>query len=335
MFNLPIDYVTNIFLQYAGFPDKISSGYRASCPMCMEGTSWGDKKRLYYFPNDHYMFCHNGCGSFSDYFWVKKITGKSFSDIKEEITNGYDLSDLSYDNYISLDDDSILYTTPTLPQDSINLMDKTQVRFYRKNIWVKRAISFLNRRKMLKAPFRPKSFYISLNDKVHKNRLIIPFYDDDGLVEFYQSRALTDHQAKIGKFLSKFNSDKPIFNLSKINFKLNYIFIMEGAIDAMFLQNGVAISGVHLTSYQDDLLQRRCPFLKKVWIYDNPKIDDTGREKLLEKVKGSNDLFFTWGDKFEKYKDLNEYCVNENVWSVNPDEIICRSYLGGKSILKI
>lgn len=334
MIQLPIEYTTSYFFEYAGYPDKTATGYRASCPMCMEGKSWGEKKRLYYFPNDRYFFCHNGCGSFSDYFWVKAVTGKEFEDIKEEIETGYDVSDFEYER-ISIGDERKLVAPQPLPKDSINLMDKTQLLFYKDNYWVKQAVSFLRRRQIMKAVHRPKAFYLSLTDYIHKNRLTIPFYDENGQVEFYQSRALSSNQESFAKFLSKLDAEKSIFNLDRVDYDLEYLFIMEGAIDAMFIQNGVAISGVYLTEYQDALLRINCPFLKKVWIFDNPKIDDTGREKMTEMAMESSDLFFTWGDKFEDYKDLNDYCINENVWNINPDEIISRSFVGSKALVRI
>ena len=56
---------------------------------------------------------------------------------------------------------------------------------------------------------------------------------------------------------------------------------------------------------------------------------------MVEMAINSTDLFFTWSDIFENYKDLNDYCVNENVWSINPDEIINRSFVGSKALVKI
>ena len=185
------------------------------------------------------------------------------------------------------------------------------------------------------APYRAKSFYLSLNDTIHKNRIVIPFYDCNGEIEFYQSRALTEKQEKYAKFLSKLNSDKSIFNIDKVDFELDYIFIMEGAIDSMFLKNGLAISGVTLTDYQQDIILNNCPFSKRVWLFDNPKIDETAKEKMFEHAKTSKDLFFTWTDQFEKYKDLNEFCVQENVRAIDPDEIVKRSFVGAKSLLRI
>lgn len=336
MINLPIEYTKDVFFQYAGYPEKTSTGFRASCPVCMEGKSWGKKKRLYYFPEQNYFYCQNDCGSFSDYFWVKTVTGKTFSEIREEMeSGGFSTDEFNYYN-VKLEDDKELFQFPPLPKDAINLFDKTQVLYFKDNYWVKTAINFMVARGILKAPYKPKSLFISLTDSVHRNRLTIPFYDDDSNIEFYQSRALTPYQQKMSKFLSKMNSEKSIFNLNKLDLSSDYIFIMEGAIDSMFLKNSVAISGVYMTDHQQDLIQVNAPLHKKVWIYDNYKLDAAGRSKMLDKIMdGSTDLFFDWSDSFSNYKDLNDFCINENIWDINPDEIIKRSVSGPKLLLRL
>lgn len=336
MLKLPPEYTKQIFFQYAGSPEKTAFGYRASCPMCNEGKSWGKKKRLYFFPNENYLFCHNGCGGFSDYFWVKTITGNSFLEIKKEIEEyGYDYSLLDYSK-IYLDDDIKIINNKELPDNSINLFDKTQMLFYRNNYWVKIAVSFIIKRGILHAPYKPKALFLSLTDKIHKNRLIIPFYDDNGNVEFYQSRALTEKQEKRAKFLSKFDSDKSIFNLDKIDHSLDYVFIMEGALDAMFLKNGLAISGVYMTELQENLLRVAAPLHRRIWIFDNPKIDNTGRDRLLDKIKDeTNDLFFSWNGDFEYFKDLNEFCVDKSIFDLDPMNIIDNSYSRSKIVFNL
>lgn len=332
MIKLPIDYVTNIFFQYSGKPEKVGANYKASCPICMEGQSWGIRKRLYYFPEKRYFYCHNGCGGFSDYFWVKTVTGKSFLEIKEEIETSYNSFDFEYER-IFLENPKAIDKFPDLPNDSINLLDKTQVKFYKNDYWVKEAVSFIMRRKILNAPYRPKTFYLSHSDFLHKNRIIIPFFNGN-TVDYYQSRALSKAQEKRSKFLCKMNSEKPLFNFNLLDYSLQYIFIMEGPIDCMFLKNSVAICGADMTDYQLDLINREFPYAKKIWIYDNHKIDTTAYSKIKDlSFKSSSDLFFNWSDQFEKYKDINEFCVNENINEINPQEILDRSFSGPKILL--
>lgn len=333
--SIPTEYTQSVFFEYAGHPEKTSNGYRASCPICREGNSWGKRKRLYYFIEDKYFYCHNCSSSWSDFMWIRELTGKTYLEIKEALLDQYDRDDL-FSEKVSFDfvpDSSFI--EPPLPEDSINLLDKMQLGFYRDSFFVKTAAAFLHKRGIMKSLYKPNSFYISLDDFIHKNRLIIPFYGNDNKVEFYQSRALTETQQKRAKYLSKKNSEKYVFNIHNVDYEFDYIFIMEGALDACFIKNGLAISGVYLTEYQSQLLQTHCPLMKKVWVLDNPKIDATGRERLLELAIDSNDLFFTWSDQFSKYKDLNEFCLSNNVWDIDPNEIVKRSLPGPQSIFKI
>lgn len=335
MLTIPTEYSISVLMQYAGYPEKTHNGYRASCPICKEGKNWGKKKRLYFFENDNYFYCHNCSRAFTPFYWIKETTGKTYSEIKEDLLLSYNEDDLFLEKVNLIDNNNVFLTTPDLPEDSINLLDTSQTNFFTNNYFVKLSLEFLKNRNLLNAKFIPKAFYISLTDYIHKNRLIIPFYDNNGKITFYQSRALTSKQELRAKYLSKVNSNKYIFNLPLINFNQDYIFLMEGSIDACFIQNGLAISGISLTSYQDELLQFTCPFMKRVWLFDNPKIDNAGKEKMIEYAMHSNDLFFTWSDQFEEYKDLNEFCVQKNIRSVNPDEILKRSFIGSKALLKL
>lgn len=332
MITLPQDYVTSIFLQYAGSPEKTHAGYKGSCPICMEGKSWGVKKRLFYFPKDGYFFCHNKCGAFSAYYWVKTVTGKSFLEIKNEVESGF--GDFEYDRVLLDTPAEPTILVPDLPNDSINLLDKYQVKYNKDNYWVKLASSFIMKRKLLKAPYRPSAFYLSLEDFVHRNRLIIPYFGFLNKVEFYQSRALTDRQEKnMGKFLSKVNAQKSVFNLDKVDPEFEYIFLLEGPIDAMFIKNGVALSGAMMTEYQEDLIRTNYPFHKLVWLFDNHKIDKTAAEKLKEKIEERESLAFSWGGKYSEYKDFNEYCVKTNTTEVDYNEVLELSYSPARVLL--
>jgi hypothetical protein len=76
----------------------------------------------------------------------------------------------------------------SLPEDSINLFDPIQVSHYKDNGVVQKMMSYIKYRRLDTAINRPDAFYVSLKDFTHKNRLIIPFKDDNGKIIFYQSR---------------------------------------------------------------------------------------------------------------------------------------------------
>lgn len=331
MLDLPSDYVLRILHQYGDSPEKTSSGYKCGCPVCHEGKSLKSKKRLYYMTGDNYLYCHNCTRGWSAYGWVKQVTGKSFSEILAESKASNDF------NYSRVESEStqdvVHFTVPALPDDSINLMDGVQVKFYEDDYYVKLARDYIKSRRLDTAAYRPKYYYLSKLDRVHQNRLIIPFFDSDGIVSYYQSRALTQKQEIRAKYLSKLDCDKQVFNFSKIDYAFGYMFVMEGALDAMFLRNAVSASGVFLTPNQKRILSS-CIGLKRIWMFDNPHVDTTGKAKMLEKAEMCPlDLFFPWSDEFREYKDLNQYCVENKTDEVPVESVLSKCIPGHKAVL--
>jgi hypothetical protein len=178
----------------------------------------------------------------------------------------------------------------------------------------------------------PKALYVCINDKYHKNRLIIPFYKNNK-IESYTSRKLLDSDTK-AKYVLKFNSKKPLFGIDNLTDDLPYIFIFEGQIDSFFLKNAVAVSGLELTTEQEDEL-RSYPFHQKIWVMDNLKFEnDEVKRKASEKLKNGESLFFYEND-FSPFKDLNDYCVEKKLDTIDPALILNNVYSGGKGLLKI
>ena len=115
---------------------------------------------------------------------------------------------------------------------------------------------------------RCDTFYISLDDFLHKNRLCIPFYDSDNKIRFYQTRALFENDERMAKYLSKLNADKTVFGLNKIDPELEYMFVFEGPIDSMFVKNGISMGGLHVSEHQKDRLNKYI-LHEKIWVLDN------------------------------------------------------------------
>jgi hypothetical protein len=209
---------------------------------------------------------------------------------------------------------------PDLPTDSINLTDESQICFYKQNKTVQKCLDYIKERKLDVAPNKPNTFYISLSDFSHKNRLCIPFYDRKNKIVFYQTRCLEN---KNPKYLGKYGYDKTIFNFNKIDESFPYIFIFEGPIDSMFVKNGVAAAGLNLTKIQNDQLAEY-PFHKRIWVLDNPSFDESSKIKITELLnKGEN--VFRWPANMP-YKDFNEMIMFEDLKQISTDSIINSLY---------
>jgi len=209
----------------------------------------------------------------------------------------------------------------------INLFDEQQLSFYSENTVVKDALVFIKKRKLDTAINKPKSLWLSLTDKIHKNRVVFPFYNTEknAKIMFYQSRALYKQDEETAKYLSKINSDKYIFNLDRVSSDIEYIFLQEGPIDAMFLRNSVALAGIHPTEEQIDIIKTHYPLHKLIYVMDNQWIDKASYDttkKLLDK----GETVFLWPAGLLDFKDLNEICIKKNLNEIPYNFIIKNSF---------
>jgi hypothetical protein len=330
---LPTDYIINIFYQYAGYPRKKSSGvYYGGCSVCREGHSWMKKRRLYYLVNENIIYCHN-CGlSKSPLNWIIEVSGKTYLEILKE--SGTYSSNLDYYNAKEQTNNiSEKIIDIELPKDSINLFDPIQIEYYKDNRVVKDALDLIKRRRLDTLINRPKAFYLSLNDQIHCNRLIIPFYDIENKITFYQSREIYSQDGIIKpKYLSKLNSNKEIYGINSIKSDIDKLFIFEGPLDSSCVINGIGICGIKLTDYQKKLLNNFFTF-QKIYVLDNQYIDKTSRKETEFLIK-NNQFVFIWPKQY-KQKDFNEICCDFKIDQISSKFILKNTFSGEIALLKI
>ena len=325
--------IIHTFFQYTKRPTfKKSAGtYNSECPYCHEGKSTGKKRRFFFIPEDELLYCHNCGASKSGYDFVKDMTGMSYAQMLAE-------GDLHIDTVEDVVKKTAIFkknNPSTLPHDSINLFDSTQVSFYRENQVIKDGLQFIKKRRLDTAVNRPKALWLSLTDFTHRNRVVFPFYNinNTSKIDFYQSRAIYKQDEDIAKYLSKVNSDKGVFNLDRIDTNIEIIFLQEGPIDAMFLRNSVALAGIHPTEEQLDTITKTYPMHDLVYVLDNQWVDETSYEiskKLLQEGKN----VFLWPEALKKYKDLNDICVEQKIDEVPYKFIVKNTFKGVKGILQ-
>jgi len=300
--NIPETYIVQKLFSYAHDPTfhNYTKQYNAGCPVCREGRHLGRKKRLYYYTKTNSFFCFNCNKSWTAYTWLKEACKLTYREIQEDLVNGnyrVDITDrLSTVEKYKTNDES-------LPFDCINLTDQSQLAYYQNDEYVQKALELIKKRRLDTAINRPTSFYISLSDYIHKNRLCIPFCTDTKAISFYQTRCLDNTHPK---YLNKLHAEKSLYGINSIDSSLDYIFIFEGPIDAMFVKNGVAVTGLNLTSKQEQELNKYS-FHKKIWVLDNQNIDKAAKEKT-EKLLSINSSVFIWPENI-KCKDFNELAV--------------------------
>lgn len=329
--NLPEEYIVQKFYQYTGSPtyNRHTHTYQGCCPVCREGKSWGKKKRLFYLPEKGHFYCHNCSRSWSPVNWIVEVTGLSVKDILQEASN-FDIIPTT----IESDKKEKKVAVESLPKDSINLFNEQQLSYYNNDPIVQLCLNEIKRRRLNTAINKPKALYISLTDYIHKNRLCIPFYDTKGKIVFYQTRALTKKDKnQSAKYLSKVNADKTVFGIDKIDIDKDNIFIFEGPIDSMFIKNGVAVGGIHLSEVQEKQLSK-FPLLKKIWVLDNQKLDKASNEKT-KKLLEQGETVFIWPVELKKFKDINDVCIEFKLNHITNKFVIKNSFEGIEGVLRL
>ena len=311
---LPQEYIVQKFCQYTGYPkySKRTNTWAGGCPICREGKSWGKKRRLNYRVKKNYMSCFN-CGWHGNpTTFIQEVTGMSYREISAE-SKDFDI--LPEDLIIPDSTTRTPVDTDTLPKDSINVLDPNQKTFWSHSEPVRKAIDTIVTRKLDVAINRPKTLWISLNDYIHKNRLILPFYDEDNKIIFYQTRSLyKEDEIDRPKYLSKPGGEKTLFNINQIDPKVSTLFIFEGPIDSCFVKNGIAVGGIqensesNFTLVQQQQLERYRLF-DKVWVLDSQWLDSASYKKTQILLDQGETVFIWPEDIGRRFKDINELCV--------------------------
>ena len=335
MIVIPEQYVVNVLYEniYKITYNKYNKSYNGCCPICKEGNSWGKKKRFYYIPDKELAYCHN-CGySKKALTFITEVTNKSLHEIINEVKE-FDIEILPQEEKIEVKK----VIDKSLPEDCINLSDSSQINYYRDNTVVKTALQLIRDRKLDKGINKPKTFYISLKDVVHKNRLILPFYDENGDIIFYQSRGLTKKDLyERPKYLSKVGAERSLYGIQNINSDLDYVFIFEGPIDSYFVENGLATCGITensnkmFTSLQKQQINK-LNLYEKIYVLDNQYCDKAALNKSIILVD-NNEKVFIWPKELKKFKDFNEICIAGNKDKIKPEFILKNTHSGLKAKL--
>lgn len=143
-----------------------------------------------------------------------------------------------------------------------------------------------------------------------RNRLIIPSYDEFGLLNYWVGRDFSDYKNAFKYKNCTANKNDIIFQESKINWDFDVV-LCEGAIDCLYLPNAISMLGKVLTETS--------ALYKKLMSKCNGNViivldSDT---ELFETVSIYNKLNIgrlenkVWFTKPERYKDIGEIYENE------------------------
>jgi transcription elongation factor Elf1 len=139
-------------------------------------------------------------------------------------------------------------------------------------------------------------------------RLVIPFFDEQKNLIAYQGRALGESKIRYITIKTNENNSK-VFGLDRID-QDKTIYVTEGPIDSLFLDNAVATADSSLES-----ITSTYDISKVVLVFDN----EPRNKEICKKIESAIDKHFRvviWPEFIEK-KDINDMILD----GFSPDEI--------------
>jgi hypothetical protein len=147
----------------------------------------------------------------------------------------------------------------------------------------------------------------SINYKYNKRvlgndpRLVLPFYDRQKNLIGVTGRALNDSQLRY--LTLRFDEEKPlIFNLDKVDFN-QPLYVVEGPIDSLFLDNCIAVAGSDFSKVTNEISKSNSTL-----VFDN----EPRNKEIIKKMRKMSELGYkvcVWPETI-KEKDINDMVLN-------------------------
>lgn len=293
------------------FTQKKPDLYNFRCPICGDSQKNKSKARgfVYRKNNDYFYMCYN-CGVSTTFFNFLKQVDTSL--VKEYQLERY--KEGSQNGNYTKPTFEAAKTKPTFQKSlGIPSIDSLPSEHYAK--------TYVNSRKIPKELHKIlyfaedfKNFVESMQvekDGLHEKdpRLVIPFYDADKNLIALQGRALGE--SKMRYITVKIADDtQKVFGLDRID-QDKTIYVTEGPIDSLFLDNAVATADSNLQSISNIIDKK-----KVVLVFDNePRNKDICKQ--IEKAIDDHYKVVIWPYMMKDYKDINEMILGNFL----PDEI--------------
>ena len=293
------------------FTQKKEDLYNFRCPLCGDSQKNKTKSRGYVYrkKNDYFYMCHNCGASTSFYNFLDKVDP---SLIKEYALERYKNGDNNKSNHETPKFQETKTSKPkfkkSLDLPSINSLP--EAHFAKVYVQQRRIPETFLSQLYYAEDFAAFIQSLGIQKELSKEdkRLVIPFYDQEKNLVAIQGRALGE--SKLRYITIKLHEDNhKFFGLDRID-EDKMIYVVEGPIDSMFLDNAVATADSNLESITS--------------IYDKSKItlvfDNEPRNKeIIKKIDDAIEKHYNvviWPEMIES-KDINDMMLE----GFSPDEI--------------
>ena len=298
---IDLKFINDLSGRLSQFKKKTDYLFNFRCPHCGDSQKSKTKARAYLYrvKNDMFFKCHN-CGQGQNLAnFIKFVDPKLYeSYLLERYKKSapatpkpkFDFKPTKFTNQTPIDD---LKSIKDLPEDHPARLycdnRKIPEKYFDKLFLSDKFMTLVNE-------VKPNTYKVI---KDHP-RLIIPFYDTTGKVFAFQGRAFGKEQPKYLTIKLDENKQK-VYGLDKVNFQ-QPIYITEGPIDSLFIDNCLAAGGADL------FLKNKIPNENITYIFDN---EPRNKEivKRMYKVIEQDFNVVIWPEDLQ-LKDVNDMIMS-------------------------
>ena len=293
------------------FTQKKDDLYNFRCPLCGDSQKNKTKSRGYVYrkKNDYFYMCHNCGASTSFYNFLDKVDPTL---IKEYALERYKNGDNNKSDHKTPEFEEFKTEKPTFKKslDLPSIDSLPEAHFAKVYVQQRRIPKDFLSQLYYAEDFAAFIQSLGIEKELSKEdkRLVIPFYDKEKNLVAIQGRALGE--SKLRYITIKLHEDNhKFFGLDRID-EEKMIYVVEGPIDSMFLDNAVATADSNLESITS--------------IYDKSKVtlifDNEPRNKeIVKKIDEAIEKHYQvviWPEMIES-KDINDMILD----GFSPDEI--------------
>lgn len=286
------------------FTQKKPDLYNFRCPICGDSSKNKTKARGYIYEkkNNYFFMCHNCGASMSFYNFLDKVDSNL---LKEYALERYKNGEHDHSNYQKPKFEE--FKTKPVFKEKINLPSISDLPsdHFAKQYVLNRKIPEKHHVNLYFAQDF-KKFVENLNIqkdglKEDDPRLVIPFYDEEKNLVAFQGRALGE--SKLRYITVKLHDDNnKLFGLDLINPE-EMIYVVEGPIDSLFLNNAIATADANLMSASKVIDKSKITL-----VYDNePRNKEL--HKQMEKAIEEHYNVVIWPEMIHE-KDINEMILS-------------------------
>ena len=298
---IDLKFINDLSGRLSQFKKKTDYLFNFRCPHCGDSQKSKTKARAYLYrvKNDMFFKCHN-CGQGQNLAnFIKFVDPKLYeSYLLERYKKSapatpkpkFDFKPTKFTDQTPIDD---LKSIKDLPEDHPARLycdnRKIPEKYFDKLFLSDKFMTLVNK-------VKPNTYKIT---KDHP-RLIIPFYDTTGKIFAFQGRAFGKEQPKYLTIKLDENKQK-VYGLDKVSFQ-KPIYITEGPIDSLFIDNCLAAGGADL------FLKNKIPNENITYIFDN---EPRNKEivKRMYKVIEQDFNVVIWPEDLQ-LKDVNDMIMS-------------------------